>query len=91
MSTRRTRLRVCGIAVMVVLAAMLVLGFLLPLHTSLLRFLTYWSAFGLLLIVLLLLAFLDILETIRLREKERLREFRRILGELREQERPDDD
>jgi hypothetical protein len=76
---------------MIVLAAMLVLGFYLPLATSLVRFLAYWTAFGLLLIVLLLLAFLDILETVRLREKERVGELRRIAEELKKARSRDDD
>jgi hypothetical protein len=76
---------------MIVLAAMLVLGFYLPLATSLIRFFAYWTAFGLLLIVLLLLAFLDILETVRLREKERVGELRRIAEELKKARSRDDD
>lgn len=90
MSVRRRRLRISGVAVMIVLAAMLILGFYLPFQTSLIRFLAYWSAFGLLLIVLLLLAFLDILETLRLREKERMGEFRRIVEELKKVKDRDD-
>jgi hypothetical protein len=68
---------------MVVLAAMLAGGFSFPLHGSLIRFFTYWAAFGFLLICLLLVAVLDVLETLRLREKERLRMFRRMISELR--------